>query len=101
MSIATHPATMHYSKERNKNTDISNQIPLQDHVKSVVNTYLKNMVNNRVSPENLYELVMSEVELPLIEATLEYTGNNQSTAAETLGINRGTFRKKLKYYGML
>jgi len=44
---------------------------------------------------------MAEVELPLIEATMEYTGNNQFRAAKILGINRGTFRKKLAFYGML
>jgi Fis family transcriptional regulator len=44
---------------------------------------------------------MAEVELPLIEATMEYTGGNQSRAAKILGLNRGTFRKKLFHYGML
>ena len=52
-------------------------------------------------PENLYALVMTEMEQPLLEAVMRYTRNNQSKAAMILGINRGTFRKKLAYYGML
>jgi Fis family transcriptional regulator len=40
------------------------------------------------------------VEVPLLQATLRHTNNNQSRAAELLGINRGTLRKKLKQYGL-
>jgi Fis family transcriptional regulator len=50
------------------------------------------------STVNLYDLVMTEVETPLLMAVLEYTKNNQSKAAEILGLNRGTLRKKLKQY---
>ena len=41
---------------------------------------------------------MGEVEKPLFRAVLIYTKGNQSEAAEILGINRGTLRKKLKTY---
>ncbi len=93
------PAAMHYA-----NTAVSDgekTLPLRDHIKEVIATYYKNMVAQGTKPENVYELVMAEVELPLIEATMEYTGGNQSRAAKILGINRGTFRKKLSHYGML
>jgi Fis family transcriptional regulator len=53
------------------------------------------------STVNLYDLVMTEVETPLLMAVLEYTKNNQSKAAEILGLNRGTLRKKLKQYDLL
>ena len=46
-------------------------------------------------------MVMSEVEAPLIEAVMRYTGNNQSKASIMLGVNRGTLRTKLKNYGLL
>jgi Fis family transcriptional regulator len=49
----------------------------------------------------LYELVLGEVEPPLLRTVMEYTRGNQSRAAEILGINRGTLRKKLKTYGLL
>jgi len=44
---------------------------------------------------------MSEVEKPLFRAVLEYAGGNQSEAADILGINRGTLRKKLIAYKLL
>jgi len=44
---------------------------------------------------------MGEVEKPLFRTVLEYAGGNQSLAAEILGINRGTLRKKLKTYKLL
>lgn len=49
-------------------------------------------------PSNLYKLVLQEVEEPLFETVLNYTRGNQSRAAEVLGINRTTLRKKLKQY---
>ncbi|MDB9805930.1 Fis family transcriptional regulator, partial [Porticoccaceae bacterium] len=48
-----------------------------------------------------YGIVMAEVEPPLLKAVMAYTRQNQSRAAETLGLNRGTLRKKLKQYDLL
>jgi len=53
------------------------------------------------SVTNLYDLVLNEVEGPLLEAVLKHTGSNQSKASIMLGLNRGTLRKKLKKHGML
>lgn len=50
---------------------------------------------------DLYNIVMAEVEPPLLKAVMAYTRQNQSRAAETLGLNRGTLRKKLKQYDLL
>ena len=90
---------MHYNKQREATTTTSSDLPLRDHIFNVLKTYFANMEGE--VPENVYELVMNEVEHPLIEATMQYTKNNQSSAAKILGINRGTFRKKLAFYGML
>ena len=49
---------------------------------------------------DLYELVLSELERPLLEEVMKYTRGNQTRAANLMGINRGTLRKKLKQYGM-
>ncbi len=46
-------------------------------------------------PSDLYEEVISRVERPLIELVLERTNNNQVRAAEMLGMNRNTLRKKI------
>ena len=51
-------------------------------------------------PGDLYQLVLGEVERPLFRAVLEFTNGNQSEAAEILGINRGTLRKKLRTYNL-
>lgn len=48
-----------------------------------------------LEPCDLYEIVIAQVEKPLLELTLEYTNGNQLKAAEVLGINRNTLRKKI------
>jgi Fis family transcriptional regulator len=55
---------------------------------------------NGHKPGDLYQLVIGQVEKPLFSAVLEYTNGNQSEAAEILGINRGTLRKKLRSYNL-
>ncbi|MFK7863835.1 MAG: DNA-binding transcriptional regulator Fis [Pseudohongiellaceae bacterium] len=50
---------------------------------------------------DLHQMVMAEVEAPLLEAVMRYNGNNQSKASAMLGLNRGTLRTKLKHYGLL
>jgi Fis family transcriptional regulator, factor for inversion stimulation protein len=49
-------------------------------------------------PNQLYDMVLAEVEIPLLEAVLRYTKGNQSKAAIFLGISRATLRTKLKRY---
>jgi len=52
------------------------------------------------SSANLYDLVVGLVEKPLLRAVLRETGGNQVRAAEILGINRNTLRKKLTEHGI-
>jgi two-component system nitrogen regulation response regulator GlnG len=47
-------------------------------------------------PRGLYDRILREVEKPLIERTLQVTKGNQIKAAEVLGINRNTLRKKIR-----
>jgi Fis family transcriptional regulator len=47
---------------------------------------------------NLYDFVLAEIEVPLLEVVLNQTKGNQTQAAQLLGISRGTLRKKLKQY---
>ena len=74
--------------------------PLHDSVRQSLENYLSHMKGQQM-PNNLYELILAEVEAPLMAAVMEYTKNNQSRAAIVLGLSRGTLRKKLKQYGML
>ncbi len=46
-------------------------------------------------PPGLYQRILREVELPLIEISLDATGGNQARCADLLGINRNTLRKKI------
>jgi Fis family transcriptional regulator len=48
------------------------------------------------SPHALYEMVTTAVERPLLQFAMARAGGNQSAAAELLGINRNTLRKKLQ-----
>ncbi|BBJ00549.1 Fis family transcriptional regulator [Ferrigenium kumadai] len=49
---------------------------------------------------NMYDMVMDCVEKPLLEMVLEHVGGNQTRAADTLGINRNTLRKKMQQHGI-
>jgi len=49
-------------------------------------------------PSGVYDMVMQCVEKPLIEVILDHTGGNQTVAADILGVNRNTLRKKIQSY---
>jgi Fis family transcriptional regulator, factor for inversion stimulation protein len=72
---------------------------LRDYVETAVSNYFQHLEGQDVT--NVYEMVLSEVETPLLEVVMKYTRHNQTRAAEILGLNRGTLRKKLKQYGLL
>ena len=72
--------------------------PLKDCVFSAMKNYYTHVAGG--NPCEIYELVLTQVEPPLLETTMEFTQGNQSKAAMLLGISRGTLRKKLKKYGL-
>jgi len=51
-------------------------------------------------PGAIYDMVIACVEKPLLEAILNHTQGNQTRAAEILGLNRNTLRKKMKSHGI-
>ena len=53
------------------------------------------------NPTDIYNMVLKEVELPLLEIVMKQCGDNQSKASKILGINRGTLRTKLKEHNLL
>ena len=72
--------------------------PLRTQAKVAIKNYLSQLNGNDV--DDMYDLVLSEIEAPMLEEVMQYTRGNQTRAANLLGINRGTLRKKLKKYSM-
>lgn len=72
---------------------------LRDEVEKALSNYFAQLDGAPVT--DVYQLVLTEVEAPLLEQVLKYTRNNQTKASVLLGLNRGTLRKKLKQYGLL
>ena len=81
------------------NDDISKAKTLRDSVAIALNNYLATLDGQDVC--DVYNMVLSEVEAPLLEEVMRYTRNNQTRASQMLGLNRGTLRKKLKQYDLL
>jgi len=50
---------------------------------------------------DVYDMVISCVERPMLQVVMTQAANNQTTAAQILGINRNTLRKKLADHGLL
>lgn len=73
--------------------------PLRSVTEDSLKKYFKDL--NGHAPGDLYGLVIGEVEAPLFKTVMEHTHGNQSRAAEILGLNRATLRKKLKHYCLL
>lgn len=73
--------------------------PLRILIKKSLENYFLNLDNSKCV-SNLYQLVLSELEKPLLDIIMQHTRGNQTRAALIMGINRSTLRKKLKRYGM-
>jgi two-component system nitrogen regulation response regulator GlnG len=82
---------------------VAQRVPLddmsfEDMVKAKLAGFLKRMDGYPV--RDLYDKVLERVERPLFDLVLEHTGGNQLKAAELLGVNRNTLRKKLEQLGL-
>ena len=78
---------------------ISKNQSLRDCVEQSMDNYFKHLDGQPVT--DVYEMVLAEVEAPMLEIVMKHTRHNQTKAAQVLGLNRGTLRKKLKQYGLL
>ncbi len=72
---------------------------LRDAVTTAVRRYLDEL-DGQLSTD-VYQMVLAEIEAPLLAEIMAYTRNNQTRASLMLGLNRGTLRKKLKQYHLI
>lgn len=80
-------------------TALAAERPLREAVDTSMRRYFDHLDGGTVT--DLYAMVLAEVEAPLLASVLEYTQGNQTRAAEVLGLNRGTLRKKLKQHDLI
>jgi Fis family transcriptional regulator, factor for inversion stimulation protein len=72
---------------------------LEDCVRQSLQAYFKDL--NDTEPAGLYDMLVSVVEKPMLEEVMQHASHNQSKAAEWLGLNRNTLRKKLVEHKLL
>lgn len=70
--------------------------PVSACVKNALERYFNDLNGEKTT--GVYQMVVNEVEKPLLEIVMRYAKSNQCRAAEILGINRNTLRKKLKQH---
>jgi Fis family transcriptional regulator len=71
---------------------------LSSTVRKVMKQYFKDLDGEK--PTAIYEMVVAAVEKPMLEVVMFQAHGNQTRAAELLGVNRNTLRKKLKQHGL-
>lgn len=99
MTIFDNNSTQESVTASNFNPNPTSGATLREHVAISMQNYLQQM--NGQPLNEVYDLVLTQVEEPLLRAIMEHTRNNQTKAAQVLGLNRGTLRKKLKRYNLL
>ena len=82
----------------NKHTGHGSDIPLNGYVRRALEQYFSDLEGH--STDNLYQLILEEVERPMLETVMSFAAGNQTKASQLLGISRGTLRKKLKQYAL-
>lgn len=68
-------------------------------IRDSLNAYFQDM--DGVQPHGMYDMLLSAVEKPLLDVVMQRADQNQSRAAEWLGLNRNTLRKKLLEHKLL
>ncbi len=66
---------------------------IEECVKSSLDGYFRDLCGTE--PDGMYDMLVKAVEKPLLEVVMQRADHNQSKAAEWLGLNRNTLRKKL------
>ncbi len=77
---------------------MTNSCKLSDAINESLDDYFIHLDGQ--PPHAIYDMVLGCVEKPMLEYILNKVGGNQSKAAEILGLNRNTLRKKMAQYGL-
>ena len=72
---------------------MSNKKHIEECVRESLEAYFRDL--HGVEPAAMYDMILKVVEKPLLEVVMREADHNQSRAAEWLGINRNTLRRKL------
>lgn len=72
---------------------------LSDCVRRTLNRYFRDLDGER--PAAIYDMVLASIEKPMLEVVMKQADGNQTVAADILGINRNTLRRKLTEHGLL
>ena len=86
-------------ENNNKSFDSYSKKPLKEEVRKALKRYFVQL-DQKNMPIDVYQLVLNEVEPPLLNAVMKFANNNQSKASRILGINRTTLRTKLKKFNI-
>jgi len=78
---------------------MSRKNEIADSVVRTLDQYFRDLDGEK--PSAIYDMVMKNAERPMLEFILKLAGGNQTAAAEMLGINRNTLRRKLSDYELL
>lgn len=66
---------------------------IEECVRTSLESYFKDLAETE--PAGMYDMMVNVLEKPLLEVVMKHAANNQSRAAQWLGLNRNTLRKKL------
>jgi Fis family transcriptional regulator len=73
--------------------------PIEDCLRANLEAYFHDL--RGAAPRDVYGMVMRAAERPLLEVVMAHAGGNQSRAAQWLGLNRNTLRKKLQEHQLI
>jgi Fis family transcriptional regulator len=85
-------------KHRNRADSDARDNELSLTVRKVMRQYFKDLDGEKCT--GIYEMVVHAVEKPMLEVVMTQAQGNQTRAAELLGLNRNTLRKKLHHHGL-
>ena len=78
---------------------MTNKHPITECIETQLQSYLNDLKST--PPTDIYQMVLAVVERPMLELVMQHAKQNQSLAAQYLGINRNTLHKKLVEHKLL